>query len=104
MNSMISTIKELENYPKKDIELKNRIRANCYDILEMAYEANSIREIEDKRKLIYKVISKAKIIDFLLNLSFDKKLITEKKYYKFGLKLNDIMKYLSGWLEKLSGA
>lgn len=28
----------LDNFPKKDIELKNRIRTNSYDLLELAYE------------------------------------------------------------------
>ena len=30
----------LDNFPKKDIELKNRIRNNSYDLLELAYKAN----------------------------------------------------------------
>ena len=30
----------LDNFPKKDIELKNRIRNISYDLLEIAYEAN----------------------------------------------------------------
>ena len=31
---------ELANFPKKEIEIKNRIRTNTYDILELAYLAN----------------------------------------------------------------
>ena len=30
--------KELSNFPKKDLELKNRIRINSYDLLELCYE------------------------------------------------------------------
>ena len=30
--------KNLENFPKKDIEIKNRIRNSSYDLLELAYE------------------------------------------------------------------
>ncbi len=30
----------LDNFPKKDIELKNRIRENSYDLLELAYECH----------------------------------------------------------------
>lgn len=93
--------KELDNFPKKDIELKERMRKNCYDILEIAYEANTTTDIEYKCKLIFQVISKAKVIDFLINLSFDKKLITEKKYYKLGRRLDDIVKYASGWLKSI---
>ena len=29
----------MENFPKKEIELKNRIKMNSYDILEICYQA-----------------------------------------------------------------
>ena len=93
---------EMENFPKKDIELKNRIRMNSYDILEVAYEANAELDAEKKKQLLQKVIAKIKIIDFLLNLSYDKKIITEKRYYKFGLKMDDIVKYTTGWVQMLN--
>ena len=39
IRELIVTIdKELSNFPKKDIELKNRIRNNSYDILELSYD------------------------------------------------------------------
>ena len=41
--------KNMDNFPKKDIELKNRIRCNTYDILEIAYEANTTTDIEYKK-------------------------------------------------------
>lgn len=94
--------KEMINFPKKEIELKNRIRMNSYDILEIAYEANNIEDIVDKKKLLQKMIAKIKIIDFLLNMSYDKEIITAKKYYKFGDKMDDILKYSMGWLKSLS--
>ena len=91
--------KEMANFPKKDIELKNRIRANTYDILEIAYEANGVTNVEYKEELLLKIIAKIKVIDFLLNLSYDKKLITEKRYYSFGRRIDDIIKYTTGWLK-----
>lgn len=75
--------KNMDNFPKKDIELKNRIRSNSYDLLEIAYEANTTQNIEYKKELLNRAVAKVKVIDFLLNLSFDKKIITEKRYYKF---------------------
>ena len=30
---------KMENFPKKEIELKNRIKMNSYDILEICYQA-----------------------------------------------------------------
>ena len=67
--------KELENFPKKDIELKNRIRNSTFDLLELSYETNSIQNIEIKKELLNKMIAKIKIIDFLWNLSYDKTII-----------------------------
>ncbi len=93
--------KELENYPKKDIEIKHRIRTNTFDLLETSYEANATEEREYKVKLILKMIAKVKVIDFLVNLSYDKKLITEKKYFKLAQRLDDITKYTTGWMKKL---
>ncbi len=94
--------KQMDNFPKKDIELKNRIRMNSYDLLEIVYEANSTQDIELKKVLLHKAIAKVKIIDFLLNLSYDKQIINEKKYYKFGNKMDDITKYISGWINSLN--
>lgn len=93
--------KNMDNFPKKDIELKNRIRMNSYDLLEIAYEANSTEEVEYKKKLLNRMMAKIKIIDFLLNLSNDKEIISEKKYYKFGAKLDDVTKYIVGWNNSL---
>ena len=86
--------KHMDNFPKKDIELKNKIRMNSYDLLEISYEANSTNDIEYKKQLLNKMLAKVKVIDFLLNLSLDKQIISEKKYYKFGNKIDDITKYL----------
>ncbi len=100
-NFILAIDKELDNFPKKDIEIKNRLRQNSYDLLEMEYEANEVKDIEYKRSMLYKIKAKIKVIDFLLNLSYDKKLITEKKYNKLGLTMEDIIKYITGWQGKL---
>ena len=94
--------KQMDNFPKKDIELKIRIRVNSFDILELAYEANTAEDIEYKKRLLLKIIAKIKVVDFLLNLSYEKQIITEKKYYKFGNKLDDIIKYTTGWIKSLN--
>ena len=100
---IIRVEKELDNFPKKDIEIKNRIRNNSYDLLEITYEANCAMQICKKRELLEKAIAKVKVIDFLLNLSYDNSLISNKKYLKLGQAMNDIIRYISGWLKKLSG-
>ena len=94
--------KQMDNFPKKDIEIKNRIRSNSYDILEIVYEANIEQNLSRKKALLNKVVAKIKIVDFLLNMSYDKEIITAKKYYKFGEKMDDITIYVIGWINKLN--
>ena len=72
--------KQMDNFPKKDIEIKNRIRSNSYDILEIAYEANVEQDLIRKKVLLNKIVATIKILDFLLNMSYDKEIITAKKY------------------------
>ena len=93
--------KYLTNFPKKEIEIKNRIRNESYDLLELSYKANIIRDDNKKIELIEDVIAKIKVIDFLLNLCYDKQIINNKKYVKFGEKLDDILKYALGWKKQI---
>lgn len=94
--------KELSNFPKKDIELKNRIRNTSYDLLELSYEANTTSNVKNKEVLLERMIAKIKVLDFLLNLCYDKMIINHKKYIKFGEKIDDIIKYTIGWLNSLN--
>lgn len=101
-NLIIEIDKELTNFPKKDIEIKNRIRSNSYDLLEIVYEANTTTSKTDKKRLLEKVIAKIKVIDFLINLSYDKELINSKKYTKLGRRIDDIIKYTVGWMKNIN--
>lgn len=92
---------ELENFPKKDIDIKVRIRNEGYNLLEILYRANTTKDNNCKIQLLDEGIAKVKIIDFLINLSYDKKLIPNKKYIKLGNIINDISKYLIGWRKNI---
>lgn len=98
---IISIDSQLDNFPKKDIELKNRIRNTSYDLLELSYKANVTSNTEYKKELLEEIIAKVKIIDFLLNLCYDKQIINNKRYLKFGEKIDDILKYTLGWLKSI---
>ena len=91
----------LDNFPKKDIELKNRLRTNSYDLLELAYEANTTTLKTKKQDLLEKSLAKIKILDFLINICYDKEIINTKKYLVFGNKIDDITKYITGWVKSL---
>lgn len=88
----------LDSFPKKEYEIKERIKKNSYDMLELAYEANSTEFIELKINLINKMLAKIKLIDFLLDLSVDMELLPNKKYIKLANRLADIEKFSCGWL------
>ena len=94
--------KELSNFPKKDIELKNRIRNTSYNLLELSYEANTTSNEKNKEALLEKIIAKIKVLDFLLNLCYDKMIINNKKYIKLGDRIDDIIKYTTGWKKTIN--
>ena len=87
--------------PYLRVEIKNRIRNASYDLLELAYEANTTEEVTAKISIINKCIAKAKIIDFLVNLSYEKQIINNKRYIKFGESIDEIIKYLVGWKKSI---
>lgn len=99
-NLVLNVDNNLENFPKKDIEIKNRIRNASYDMLELAYLVNTSTD-NDRIHLIEKIVAKIKVIDFLLNMCYDKKIINSKKYVKFGESLDNIIKYLIGWKKSI---
>ena len=86
--------KNLNTYEEKLEKAKRyvKIRKKIEKIQEKLEEEIENEQIEEK----------IKVVDFLLNLSYEKQIITEKKYYKFGNKLDDIIKYTIGWIKSLN--
>ena len=99
---LVNIDKNLDNFPKKDIEIKNRIRNISYDLLENVYIANAIENVANKTELLNKCIAQIKVMDFLINLSYDKQIINNKKYLKFGESMDNIIKYLVGWKKSIN--
>ena len=87
--------KYMDNFPRKELEIKNRIRNISYDLLEIAYSANVMQN--NQQKYMDEIVVKIKVLDFLLNLCYDKQIINHKRYMKFGEKMDDILKYTAGW-------
>ena len=98
---VISVDKHLDNFPKKDIEIKNRVRNISYDILELAYRVNVSTNANKKLELIEEIVAKIKVTDFLINMCYDKQIINSKRYVKFGESLDNISKYLVGWKKSI---
>ena len=70
----------------------------------MLYEANLVKNDIRKSDILEVAFARVKLIDFLLNLSYDKEIISSKKYLKLGSKLNDILMYMTGWLKMVNEA
>lgn len=88
----------LINFPKKEIELKQEIKKRGYDLLFTINEANITSDMSKRKNLIERAIALIKQLDFLINVCADKQIINYKKYYKFGEKMNLIIRYLVAWL------
>lgn len=98
---IIECTKRLENFPKKEIEISSKIKKNSYDMLEIAYYANSIEDIQNKIIQINLLLAKAKVIDFLLEVAVDVYCLTKKQYIKLANRLADIEKFSTGWLARI---
>lgn len=98
---VVNIDKNLDNFPKREIEIKNRLRNISYDLLELSYEANTSDDNKIKIELLNKCIAKIKVIDFLINLSYDKQIINNKRYLKFGESMDEIIKYIVGWKKSI---
>ena len=80
-----------DNYPHRYKELKSRIINVTLDILEDIYISN-----EDYNRKKY-IIPKIKMLDYYLRLSYEFKIITEKKYITISSFLLETIKMISGW-------
>lgn len=86
----------LENIPRKDIYLKDRIKNISLevlkDILLCSYDTSSVK--------MYRTSIKANIalLDFMLERLLLKKYISEKNLYKLASELVEINKMVTGWL------
>lgn len=87
----------LTNFPKKEIELKHKIKEANYNLLLIIYEGNTTTNNERRVELQEKAIAMVKYLDFLINLCYDKHIINGKKYIKFGERLDMIVRYIVAW-------
>ena len=85
------------NFPKKEMELKHKIKETAYNLLLLSYEANNTSDVQRRLELQEKSIAYIKYLDFLFNLCYDKQIINGKKYLKFGERLDMIIRYIGGW-------
>lgn len=87
--------KILDNFPKNELVLKTRISNSLYDCLEYSYDVYYSNDM-DKIKII---LTKLKMIDFYLKISFDKNIISRKNISNLGIHLRDITNMYYGWFK-----
>lgn len=88
----------LINFPHKEIELKRSIKEITYNLLVITQEANVTSNLNKRLDLQEKAISMVKVLDYMISRCYEKEIINGKKYLKFGESLENILKYLVGWL------
>ena len=68
----------IENYPKKYINLISRIENTCFDLLEVIHYY-IVSNNTYRKKYLKEYIVKISILDDLIGISYNNKLITSKK-------------------------
>ena len=86
------------NYPKRYFELKGRLVNESYNLLELIYLAN-YTEIKNRKPIQIKALMKINMLDFYLEESFKKKIISEGQSLKMCDKLLKINKMLFKWID-----
>ena len=76
----------LVNYPKKYFELRNRLVYDTYNLLELVYTANYMRN-EERRPIQIQALMKINLLDFYLEESYKKRIISERQLLKLSNKL-----------------
>ena len=87
----------LVNYPKKYFELRNRLVNDSYELLELVYLANYMNGLE-RKNIQLKALMKINIIDFYIEESYKKRIISEKQSIKLSNNLLIINKMICKWI------
>lgn len=97
-NFILVKDKNLTNFPKREIELKQEINKCSYSLLLFVQEGNITSDMKKRIDLIESSIAMVRQLDFLLSQCYDRQIINAKRYYKFGESLDTIIRYLVVWL------
>ena len=88
----------LINYPKRYYELRNRLVNDSYYLLELIYKAN-YTELKFRKPIQVEAMMKINLLDFYIEESFKRKIISEKQSVKISNKLFTINKMLYKWMD-----
>lgn len=85
-------------FPRRDFELRNRLVNDSYKLLNLVYYCNLL-ELKDRLVVQKEILSLINMIDFYLEFSFKKKIISEKACKSRSNNLLIITKMVYKWIE-----
>ena len=88
----------LVNYPKRYYELRNKMMNDSYKLLELVYLAN-YKEVEDRKPIQLEALVRINLIDFYIEESYKRKIISDKQSISISNKLLTINKMLYKWID-----
>ena len=88
----------IENIPRKDYFYKDKIRTVSNYILELILKCNYESDDFNINYYVANIKGSIAYLDFLLDRLYDMKYINENNLYKITLKLIEINKMVTGWL------
>lgn len=104
LNNTYKTInyinKLLVNYPKKELVLKNNIEKNNYEWIESIFAFNINDTWRIKEKYLKDTLVKISMCEFYIRISYEKKIISKKKYIVIGKYLLEIRRMINGLKKK----
>lgn len=93
--------KQLINYPKSEVILKQNMEKNMYDIIELIF-SYSISDIERiKTKYLKDLIIKLSMLDFYVATSFEKRIISKKRFESTAMYIIEIRKIAYGLVKNV---
>lgn len=91
--------KQLINYPRSEVVLKQNIENNMYQLMELIF-SYSISDIERiKLKFLKDLIIKLSMLDFYVATSFEKRIISKKKFESTSMFIIEIRKIAYGLIK-----
>lgn len=88
--------KQLINFPKSEMVLKQNMEKNMYEIIELIF-SYSISDVERiKIKYLKDLIIKLSMLDFYVATSFEKRIISKKKFESTAMYIVEIRKIAYG--------
>jgi hypothetical protein len=90
-----------KNFPKDfKYSLGTRLREEVIELVVYIFKANSVRN--DKQAFVEKVLERMQVVELLLRLSKDMRLITVKQFSEVVILSDSVGRQAQGWIKALA--